>query len=138
MKTLINGSIYDKNIVERIPKKIEDRYRKENKNIKFHLAKWHMERWCHYVSEVVGNKVTTDDVRELIHKEPEVKIKYEKRPKGEWLDFTDRHVELNEHGTPKGWAKCSICGKWLAGSGKIMATKGYFCPNCGAEMDGGE
>lgn len=99
------------------------------KDIRFYLAKWHMERWCHFVSKVIGREITSGDVKEILSNE---------RPKGEWIDFHGNHVELNEYGAPNGWAKCSICKKWLAGSGKINATKGYFCPNCGAEMNGEE
>lgn len=56
---------------------------------------------------------------------------------GKWIDHDGNKVQLNEHGETCGTCFCSRCGEWLVASDEY-AVKGYFCPNCGAKMDGGE
>lgn len=56
---------------------------------------------------------------------------------GKWVDHDGNKVQLNEHGETCGTCFCSRCGEWLVASDEY-AVKGYFCPNCGAKMDGGE
>ena len=56
---------------------------------------------------------------------------------GKWIDHDGNKVQLNEHGETCGTCFCSRCGEWLVASDEY-AVKGYFCPNCGARMDGEE
>ena len=56
---------------------------------------------------------------------------------GKWIDHDGNKVQLNEHGETCGTCFCSRCGEWLVASDEY-AVKGYFCPNCGAKMDGEE
>ena len=48
------------------------------------------------------------------------------RPKGKWI-FKDDNIAI-----PTGYYQCSECEE-----GKLL-VKDNFCPNCGAEMSGGE
>ena len=56
---------------------------------------------------------------------------------GKWIDYDGNKVQLNEHGETCGTCFCNQCGEWLVASDEY-AVKGYFCPNCGAKMDGGD
>ena len=56
---------------------------------------------------------------------------------GKWIDHDGNKVQLNEHGETCGTCFCNQCGEWLVASDEY-AVKGYFCPNCGAKMDGGD
>ena len=56
---------------------------------------------------------------------------------GKWIDHDGNKVQLNEHGETCGTCFCNQCGEWLVASDEY-AVKGYFCPNCGAKMDGEE
>ena len=56
---------------------------------------------------------------------------------GEWVDVNGNKVHLNEHGETCGTCFCNRCGDWLVASDEY-AVKGYFCPNCGADMRGKE
>ena len=47
------------------------------------------------------------------------------RPKGEWIEF--------DHGMGIVFLKCSRCGEFQS-----RADNHSFCPNCGADMRGGE
>jgi len=57
------------------------------------------------------------------------------RPKGEWVDEDGNKVPLHKDGYPLGNCYCNQCHEWLVGSDEY-ATKGNFCPNCGADMRG--
>ena len=54
---------------------------------------------------------------------------------GKWIDYDGNKVQLNEHGETCGTCFCNQCGEWLVASDEY-AVKGYFCPNCGADMRG--
>lgn len=56
---------------------------------------------------------------------------------GEWVDENGNKVKLNEHGETCGTCFCNRCGEWLVASDEYV-VKGYFCPNCGADMRGKE
>lgn len=58
------------------------------------------------------------------------------RPRGEWLDEYGDKVEIDDNGITEDSCWCSVCGEWLVASDEY-STKGYFCPNCGADMRGG-
>ena len=55
-------------------------------------------------------------------------LKDAERPKGEWTDLsTDgRHI---------GWIACSVCGQEPPSESNLATD---FCPNCGADMRGGD
>ena len=53
-----------------------------------------------------------------------------KRPQGEWIK---EGTEIGAFGIKYTWNKCSKCG-W---SSSLVLPKN-FCPNCGADMRGGE
>ena len=55
---------------------------------------------------------------------------------GRW-EFEGKPISLDENGCPAGPCFCSVCGDWLTASDEY-ATRGRYCPNCGAKMDGGE
>ena len=44
-------------------------------------------------------------------------------------------VRLDKDGCPVDSCHCSECGEWLTASDEYPAI-GYYCPNCGAKMDG--
>lgn len=46
-------------------------------------------------------------------------------------------VRLDKDGCPVDSCHCSECGEWLTASDEYPVI-GYYCPNCGARMDGGE
>lgn len=56
---------------------------------------------------------------------------------GEWVDENGNKVPLHKDGYPLGGCWCNKCHEWLVGSDEF-ATKGYFCPNCGAKMYKGD
>ena len=60
-----------------------------------------------------------------------------KRKTGHWIDENGNKVPLHKDGYPLGSCWCNQCNEWLVGSDEF-ATKGYFCPNCGAIMKGGD
>ena len=51
---------------------------------------------------------------------------------GKWI-YDDKQVPLDEMGCPTGSCWCSECGDWLSASDEY-SVRGYFCPNCGADM----
>ena len=73
--------------------------------------------------ETVFGMLSSADVAPVVH--------------GKWIDHDGNKVQLNEHGETCGTCFCSRCGEWLVASDEY-AVKGYFCPNCGAKMDGEE
>ena len=73
--------------------------------------------------EIVFGMLSSADVAPVVH--------------GKWIDHDGNKVQLNEHGETCGTCFCSRCGEWLVASDEY-AVKGYFCPNCGAKMDGEE
>lgn len=60
-------------------------------------------------------------------KEQEERAREPERKKGKWLPHED------EYGNHCG-DKCSVCGEWYV----MPDGKSKFCPNCGADMRGGE
>lgn len=46
-------------------------------------------------------------------------------------------VRLDKDGCPVDTCHCSECGEWLTASDEYPVI-GYYCPNCGAKMDGGQ
>ena len=61
----------------------------------------------------------------------------EARPvvRGEWLDIGGNPVQFDKkaEGCPTRSCYCSVCNDWLTASDEYPA-KGWFCPNCGADM----
>ena len=57
------------------------------------------------------------------------------RLRGHWVDGDGNIVPLDKDGLTRNSAWCSICGDWLTASDEY-ATRGWFCPNCGADMRG--
>ena len=57
---------------------------------------------------------------------------------GRWIGCNGEIVDWDENnpGCPRYSCFCSICKSWLTASDEFPVTA-YFCPNCGAKMDGG-
>lgn len=53
---------------------------------------------------------------------------------GHWVSSAGKFVALDDEGDTKQEACCSVCGDWLTASDEY-ATRGKYCPNCGAIMD---
>lgn len=58
---------------------------------------------------------------------------------GRWIGCNGEIVDWDENnpGCPRHSCFCSICKSWLTASDEYPVIA-YFCPNCGAKMDGGE
>lgn len=58
---------------------------------------------------------------------------------GKWVDHNGKLVpfDKNNKGYVADSAVCSLCGERLSASGEYYVI-GYYCPYCGAKMDGGE
>jgi len=54
---------------------------------------------------------------------------------GEKIVYPGEKAPFNIGGFPAGSCSCSVCGDWLTASDEY-ATRGNYCPNCGAKMDG--
>lgn len=54
---------------------------------------------------------------------------------GKWIDANGADVPLDKDGDTTDSCYCSICGDWLTASDEY-ATRGRYCPNCGAKMHG--
>ena len=54
---------------------------------------------------------------------------------GHWRDYEGNYVGLDKEGNAMQSCYCSECGDWLTASDEYPC-RGYFCPNCGAKMDG--
>lgn len=59
--------------------------------------------------------------------------------RGYWTDGRGNRVPWDEMNPdcPAVSAYCSACGEWLTASDEYTAI-GNFCPNCGADMTGGD
>ena len=69
-----------------------------------------------------------EDARKHYDRTAEVLASIE-RPQGEWIPY---YVNFTDGSKPLfAYCKCSLCNKQATGDYK-------FCPNCGAEMRGGE
>ena len=57
---------------------------------------------------------------------------------GRWIGCNGEIVDWDENnpGCPRHSCFCSICKSWLTASDEYPVIA-YFCPNCGAKMDGG-
>lgn len=57
---------------------------------------------------------------------------------GRWVGCNGEIVDWDENnpGCPRHSCFCSICKSWLTASDEFPVIA-YFCPNCGAKMDGG-
>ena len=57
---------------------------------------------------------------------------------GRWIGCNGEIVDWDENnpGCPRHSCFCSICKSWLTASDEFPVIA-YFCPNCGAIMDGG-
>lgn len=57
---------------------------------------------------------------------------------GRWIGCNGEIVDWDENnpGCPKHSCFCNICKSWLTASDEFPVIA-YFCPNCGAKMDGG-
>ena len=57
---------------------------------------------------------------------------------GRWIGCNGEIVDWDENnpGCPRHSCFCSICKSWLTASDEFPVIA-YFCPNCGAKMDGG-
>ena len=57
---------------------------------------------------------------------------------GLWIGCNGEIVDWDEnnHGCPRHSCFCSICKSWLTASDEFPVIA-FFCPNCGAKMDGG-
>ena len=55
-----------------------------------------------------------------------------------WIGCNGEIVDWDENnpGCPRHSCFCSICKSWLTASDEYPVIA-YFCPNCGAKMDGG-
>lgn len=56
---------------------------------------------------------------------------------GKWIDYYGKQMHLTPNGRTQGECYCSICGEHLTASDEYTC-RGYFCPNCGADMRGSE
>jgi len=67
-------------------------------------------------------KIPDEDVAKVTH--------------GEWVNGDGEVVKWDdEHNCPSESCYCSECHEWLVGSDEYDIPA-YFCPNCGARMDG--
>lgn len=57
---------------------------------------------------------------------------------GRWIGCNGEIIDWDENnpGCPRHSCFCSICKSWLTASDELPVIA-YFCPNCGAKMDGG-
>ena len=71
------------------------------------------------------SKIPAADVAPVVH--------------GRWIGCNGEIVDWDEnnHGCPRHSCFCSICKSWLTASDELPVIA-YFCPNCGAKMDGGD
>ena len=53
--------------------------------------------------------------------------------KGHWIDANGNTVKMID-GVPQDSCWCSECKEWLVASDEY-SCKGYYCPNCGVEME---
>ena len=55
--------------------------------------------------------------------------------RGEWVDVEGNPVPFDEEaeGCPVRSCYCNVCDDWLTASDEY-AVRGWFCPNCGANM----
>lgn len=83
------------------------------------------------LEKIVTN--TEDCIEFTLTNNKKVIIHSADRPKGEWLDEDGNQVQIDDDGIPEDSCWCSVCGEWLVASDEYP-TKGYFCPNCGADM----
>ena len=75
------------------------------------------------ISDIKGMKAA--DVAPVVH--------------GRWIGCNGEIVDWDENnpGCPRHSCFCSICKSWLTASDELPVIA-YFCPNCGAKMDGGD
>ena len=80
-----------------------------------------------------------DTMHSMISKLPAADVQPVRR--GRWISDSPGKrfgtvVRLDKDGCPVGSCHCSECGEWLTASDEYPVI-GYYCPNCGAKMDGG-
>lgn len=51
-----------------------------------------------------------------------------------WVNHKNNYVSIDFRGDVSESAFCSNCREWLTASDEY-ATRGKYCPNCGAKMD---
>lgn len=88
-----------------------------------------------YLEGLVG----TDELYELVRTLPAADVVEVRH--GRWISDSPGKrfgtvVRLDKDGCPVGSCHCSECGEWLTASDEYPVI-GYYCPNCGARMDGG-
>lgn len=57
------------------------------------------------------------------------------RKTGKWVDINGNALPINEFGSPKGNAWCSVCNHLLFGSDSKQIPDGNYCPYCGVKME---
>ena len=75
-------------------------------------------------------------VKSMIHSEKAADVAPVRH--GRWIGCNGEIVDWDENnpGCPRHSCFCSICKSWLTASDEFPVIA-YFCPNCGAKMDGG-
>lgn len=79
-------------------------------------------------ADTMRDKLYLDGVLAVIDTLPAANVREDVQ--GEWK-FAVRMAD-------GGVGKCSICGKEIAFNSFRRHTSYHFCPNCGAQMDGGK
>ena len=76
------------------------------------------------------------DLKKLIDRQPTADVR--ENVKGGWLDM--ERIEEAEANVITEWqqARCSVCGKWHTTPYMYFFTHDNYCPNCGADMRGGD
>lgn len=80
------------------------------------------EYFGYCTEEVDINSIPAADVRENV--------------RGKWLTYLGDEIQLDSKGRSQYECYCSVCGDFLSASDEY-SCRGYYCPNCGAMMNGG-
>lgn len=93
---------------------------------------------CDAVTEVLPRRAfkTRQDIQDFLDNIPTVDVTPVRH--GRWIGCNGEIVDWDENnpGCPRHSCFCSICKSWLTASDEFPVIA-YFCPNCGAKMDGG-
>ena len=84
-----------------------------------------------------GKDAMQDQIRDMVSQFPQADVAPVRH--GRWIGCNGEIVDWDENnpGCPRHSCFCSICKSWLTASDEFPVIA-YFCPNCGAKMDGGE
>lgn len=94
---------------------------------------------CDAVTEVLPRRAfkTRQDIQDFLDNIPTADVTPVRH--GRWIGCNGEIVDWDENnpGCPKHSCFCNICKSWLTASDEFPVIA-YFCPSCGAKMDGGK